>query len=210
MYYLVSGLHFLYLIANPTPTIYVLFFCAFVQIVRYILLICLIISGLSPYKTRTFFVRKFAVCTKRHFVQKSTIRTVLYENRTVYKSLIYNVINTEKQAFVRKYKNISIFRQGIFIKRKNNKKEYIPASFRFCRSSAQLSKKFFWNERGGRGSGWRKTTAEVHTYLCRDDTPPRAFKNTPPNAFNDTPPHVITSRPHRMFATQTHTPEAGS
>lgn len=143
MYYLVFGLHFLYLIANPTPAISVLFFCAFVQIVRCILIIHLIINGLSPYKTRTFFVRKYAVRTKRHFVQKSTIRTVLYKNRTMYKSLIYNVINTEKRVFVRKYKNISIFRQGIFIKRKNNKKEYISASFRFCRSPAQLSKKFF-------------------------------------------------------------------
>lgn len=121
MDYLVSGLHFLYLKANPTLAISVLFFCTLVQIVPLMFLFPLIISCLRPYKTRTFFVRNFALRTKRHFVQKSTIRTVLYENRALFKYLIYNVINAEKRGLVRKYKNISIFIQGIFVKRKKNK-----------------------------------------------------------------------------------------
>nr|DAD68186.1 MAG TPA: hypothetical protein [Siphoviridae sp. ctrWS2] len=69
----------------------------------------MIIKYLRSYKTRTFFVRNLALRTKRHFVQKSTIHTVLYKNRAVFKYLIYNVINEEKGGFVRKYKNISIF-----------------------------------------------------------------------------------------------------
>lgn len=81
----------------------------------------LIISRLRSYKSRTFFVRNFVLRTKRHFVQKSTICTVLYKNRAVFKYLIYNVINSENAGFVRKYKIISIFMQGIFVKRKNNK-----------------------------------------------------------------------------------------
>jgi len=93
-----------------------------VQIAPVLSLSILIISVLCPYKTRTFSVRNFILRTKYHFVQKSAIRTVLYENRAVFKSLIYNVINAEKWGFVRKYKNISIFMQGIFEKEKNNKK----------------------------------------------------------------------------------------
>lgn len=96
MDYLAIGLHFLYLIANPTLAISVLFFCTLVQMVPLIFLSYLIISDLPPYKTRTFFVRNFILRTKRHFVQKSTIRTVLYKNRAVFKYLIYNVINAEK------------------------------------------------------------------------------------------------------------------
>lgn len=96
MYYLVFGLHFLYLIANPTPceiSTIVLYFCAnYARSLSYVL----IISRLSLYKFRTKKVRNFVLRTKRHFVQKSTIRTVLYENRAVCKYLIYNVINGEK------------------------------------------------------------------------------------------------------------------
>ncbi len=54
------------------------------------------IKCLCQYKSRPFLVQFFALCTKCDFVHKSTNRTVLYENRAMFKYLIYNVINMEK------------------------------------------------------------------------------------------------------------------
>lgn len=82
----------------------------------------LIIKYLWLYKNSSFLVRIFVLCTKYGFVHKSTNRTILYENSTMFKYLIYNVINIEKQWIARKYKIISCFYVGYFYKKKNNKK----------------------------------------------------------------------------------------
>lgn len=47
--------------------------------------------------------------TKCIFVRFCTSRTFLYENRAVFKYLIYNVINAEKRVSARKHKIFPYF-----------------------------------------------------------------------------------------------------
>lgn len=73
----------------------------------------------------------------------------MYENRALFKYLIYNVINSKKCVSARKYKNLFIFIRGIFVKVKNKYKEYIGRLLAFACLAARLSKSMF----DGKGVG---------------------------------------------------------
>lgn len=114
----------------------------------------LIIRLLYPYKNRTFLYGEVVLCTKCVFVHFSTKSTILYKNRAVFKYLIFNVINSEKQGSARKHKNSIVFIQGIFVRRKNNKKNiYTPRASVCFVAKHCCSKRFLRNE--GRRGEWK-------------------------------------------------------
>ena len=69
----------------------------------------------------------------------------------MFKYLIFNVINSEKRDSARKHKNSIVFIQGIFVRRKNNKKYiYTPRAF-VCFVAKHCCSKRFLKNKGRRG-----------------------------------------------------------